>query len=204
LALIRNAYSKLARFLNILMRDYQPDFNSQRIAKLIDFEYEQGLPRKSVLEIPSYRKIDEVFAIGQYKPNDIMKNYTQQCTQSNPDKYLSIKNDVNDIIKPNWDKLQIYYFLMDDKIYFLPEPEDNNFYIQAELLYLPDVISFNWDTEIPMTQEYLDMLIKIAAMEGMQDIARIDKVQIYSSEIYEEFKILGQYASLMKEQEGVK
>ncbi|HUV84396.1 MAG TPA: hypothetical protein VMV86_01740 [Methanosarcinales archaeon] len=198
---ITRAYSKLSRMLKILMRDYQPEFNKRRKITIPD------LPDAftNTLEISSSIKVEEVFVtykIGSAAPKTAPVAYMEAS------KYLSNKYGVNDVKGTSFADAKFKYTVMvnDNKtnLIFLPEATKTNVYTKVEYLEVPNFEIVNWEDEIPITSDYIDLLIDLAAIQGMQDIARADKAQLIERSIDKDWQILGQYGTYMKQTEGVK
>jgi hypothetical protein len=96
---------------------------------------------------------------------------------------------------------------MNKKLYFLPESGKYNnvdyTYQGYYMTKLGNLAELTLDSEVYITNNYLDLLILFGAYEGMMDIARADKVQLYGQEIAGQLQILSQYAQLEKQSEGI-
>lgn len=197
---LRNGYSRLSRLLRILMRDYQPDFNKQR--KI--YKYENPDTAMFSFSIPAYISIDDVFLTVKYQASDkSYKTVTKQCAYISSTSYLSKKYGVNQVSVPSYEGDQYFYTIIDNKITFLPDSKTGQV-VSFEMIYLPDLVKWEDNEEVPITREYLDLLLDLACVFGMQDIARGDKVQLIESSVFENLKILGQWATYRKNTEGVK
>lgn len=118
-----------------------------------------------------------------------------------PDKYLSVKNGNNDQYTPSVSK--VFYTFFNDLIYLLPRFSSNtNKYTQIELTYKKDAPTLNRESEIPMSREYVDILVVMAANEAMQDIARGDKVNLYTGDLSGQLAILKGYSDKIEAREG--
>jgi hypothetical protein len=197
---LRNGWSRLSRLLRVLMRDYQPEFNKQRAI----YSVENLEKQKWSFSLPPYIQIDEVFLTASYteagKTGLVTK--TKQCSKFPATTFLSKKNGVNDVSIPRWEDEQYYYTVINNEIVFLPQ--GSNGQIKSfEMVYLPDIVKWEDDSEIPITREYLDLLLDLSAIFGMQDIARLDKVNTITASAYDNLKILAQWATARKASEGV-
>lgn len=125
-----------------------------------------------------------------------------KATHIDSDKYLSVKNKENAQYTPSM--TSPYYAFLDNAIYLLPttagKPEE--MYTGISLTYKQDAIKFTETTVVPIPNEYIDLLIVTAANEGMQDLARQDKVQLYSGDINNQLSILKGFADLQQSQQG--
>ena len=186
------------------MRDYQPDFNNQ--LKVVGVPLSGG----DIFQIPDdldYIKIHEVSVSGKHKKTSggNLIPYNVMAIPIDSDKYLSVATGVNTILTPNTTDPKIYYTIINNWFYFLPMPSALTLtLVHMRLLFLPDLEKLDFDDDIPITREYLDLLIELAASMGMADIARTDKVNLFRNSVYTDLEILAQYSALQKQQEGVK
>ena len=209
---ITRAYSKLTRLLKILMRDYQPEFNKTREVKNYSMVGHEGdvATYVSQKEIDPVSEISEVFVHYKLKGDSVTK--IKPAAYMEPTKYLSNKYNVNDIKGTSFEDGKFKYTIMSNIassnpiLYLLPLIDYNSgtYYKEIELLYNPDLLSLNWESSLPITNQYVDLLIDLAAIQGMQDIGRADKAQLIERSLSSEWQILGQYGSYMKQTEGVK
>jgi len=202
---ITRAYSKLTRMSRILMRDYQPEFNKMREVSTNNID--KG---ESEVKLRSLIKLDEVFVNVTYKDGGDSKTAIKPCSYMEPSKYLSNKYDVNETKATSFSDLKFKYTLMAVNyskfitVMLLPLADADNYYTSIEAVVVPDLYPMSWESEVPLTSEYSDILINLAAIQGMQDIARADKAQLIERDIDKDWQILGQYGSYMKQTEGVK
>lgn len=204
---ISRAYSKLTRMLKILMRDYQPEFNKRRNVNGVNLAgIPPGVTHFAIIE--NNNRIEEVYVTYKYTENGVLKEKKVAATYMEPSKYLSTKYDPNDVKTTSFPDGKIKYTLMivgsDWTINLLPVPNESNYYTYIEYLEVPDFIIDSWEKDVPITGDYIDLLIDLAAIQGMQDIARADKAQLISQSIQTDWQILGQYGTYMKQTEGVK
>lgn len=154
---------------------------------------------KSQFDLPSFIDVDEVYVT--YRHNN--KTYSNiPAMKLAEDRYLDALNKQNDITEPSFADKQIYYSLIDDKLTLLPQATTTDYYTNIQVLYIEDFESFNQNTDIPITREFKDLLITLAATEAMIDIARGDKVQLMKVETNDNFRLLGAYATDRKNREG--
>lgn len=119
-----------------------------------------------------------------------------------PDKYLSVKNGESTDYTPSISKKKVFYTFFANKLYLLPESPATYHYSKIYVTFKKDAPSFTIDSTIPITNEYIDLLITFAANEGMQDIARGDKVNIYTGDLSGQLAILKGYADKSEAKEG--
>lgn len=203
---ISRAYSKLTRLLKILMRDYQPEFNKRREVKVITLDPQNK--SNDIIPIDTNVKVEELYVTYEYTDGTNKKTKTVSATYMEPSKYLTNKYDPNDVKDTSFTDGKIKFtVMMSDNvstIYLLPKYGTAGKYIKLEYLELPNFIIKDWEAEVPITGDYIDLLIDLAAIQGMQDIARADKAQLIERSIQADWQILGQYGTYMKQTEGVK
>lgn len=208
---ISRAYSKLTRLLKILMRDYQPNFNKTRRMDYFYFPAKMSTLTLWDDEHEVYvTEVEELYIHYTLKGDSTV--HIAPASYMEPSRYLSNKYDANDTKSTSFIEGKFKYTVMSNVIlgkpvlYMLPIPSeaDGHYYQRAEVLYKPDVVKVDWNTYLPITSQYTDLLIDLAAIQGMQDIARADKAQLIERSIAQDWQILGQYGTYMKQTEGVK
>lgn len=155
---------------------------------------------KSQFDMPSFVSVDEVYISYKIGNKTISK---VQASELNEGRYLSTLMGVNVIKEPSFDKKQIYYSLLDGKLTLLPEATQQDYYTEIKVLFIEDFDTFTNKTDIPITREYKDLLITLAAQEAMTDIGRGDKVNLMKGEANDNFRLFAAYATDRKNREGV-
>lgn len=200
---ISRAYSKLMRMLKILMRDYQPEFNKRR--KVTEIEIDGTTHTIPIPNDENFVKVEEVYVSYEY--GSPKKVAVVPATYMEPSKYLTNKYDPNDVKGNSFEDGKIKYTVTiwgnTQMIQLLPIPTTTAHYTKIEVLNIPDFKITNWGDNVPIAGDYIDLLIDLAAIQGMQDIARADKAQLISQSIQADWQILGQYGTYMKQTEGV-
>ncbi len=198
LSYLKSAYIRLLRMLNVLMDNYSPDFikSYKYISKELSGEEAKGRKIKLVEEenfiIASnisemYVKVDDKNINVKYK---------------NPSEYLRLKYNDNTTYSPSIEKENVYYTVIDNAIYLLPEFE-TEMYESIEVVYKNIKANFNsYDDEIELSEDYKDLLLEIAANFGMMDLGRNDKFQIYTSDINNQLGLVGSYIKVLQSKEG--
>lgn len=155
---------------------------------------------KSQFSMPPFIEVDEVYVSYIYKN----KTYSNiPASKLNENRYLDALMQQNTQKEPSFEKKQIYYSLLDGKLTLLPEATTVNYYTEVKALFIEDFSEFqNKDTDIPITREYKDLLITLAATEAMIDLGRTDKVNLMKAEANDSFRLLGAYATDRKNREG--
>lgn len=198
---IERAYARLKRILPKLMLKESPLFTRIPTYEKIEFKSDETTQKKGTYIVTTKPIIDiyELYAI--------INNVSYPASAIKFENYISIKNGKNSMYNPNFETKEIYYLIVNEKIHLLPQ--EDNAYQGIEILYASDLDHItDTDTETLMSKEinipteYIDLLLMIAANEGMQDIARQDKVQLYTSDIIGQLNILTQYAGYQKQKDG--
>jgi len=204
------AYSRLIRTLPKLMTSNTPLFaNSFDLLEmeLTDAEHKKGngiILKKNDYSI-SFEKLEELFIVvakvgaGEAKTGTY---YNGGATFIQPDKYYSVLNGKNSSYAASVETKKFYYTYLSNKIYLLPILTSGHYYSKLSTTYKEDAPVLTWDTELPIMNQYVDLLIVMAANEGMQDLARQDKVGLYSNDIMGQLNILQGYAARKEQQEG--
>jgi len=200
---LTRGYARLVRMLNRLMRKEAPLFAQNKLF------HEQSITSSSVeLKIGDtpivIEKLDEVYTSIKKNNTEI---YSGLATYIEPNGYIAVKEGVNEHYTPIIDgaNSKIYYTILDNKISLLPilsSESDEGVYDTISAVFRSDVITFDINDSLAIPNEYIDLLISLAAMEGMQDIARSDKVSLYSADINNQLSILKGYADLIESKKG--
>lgn len=200
---LERAYGRLLRTLPKLMRAKTPLFaQSRQVASktLTETTEKSGTNINLIDSDKNNIVIDEVTELYTTSTGE-GKTHTKKATFIDSDKYLSVLNGENTLYTPSVDKP--YYTFLDNAIYLLPVfPNDDFIYSKISLVFKQDSIKFTETTVVPIPNEYVDLLIINAANEGMQDLARADKVQLYTGDINNQLSILKGFADLEESKEG--
>jgi len=171
-------------------------------------------------ELVPYQKIHQL-RITTKKKLAPTSTITAFATYVDPESYLSGKFGNKDMYKPT--PQTPYWTLLSNSIFLLPlyynaqkstpiPGEVETFYFEdyeynaIELVFTDDAPQFkdaDLKDNIPVNGSYVDLLVGIAAYEAMQDIARIDKTNLYKGDINDQLTILGGFAQEGKSKEGV-
>ena len=199
---LRRGYARLLRNLRILMREFAPTFANSRevIEQEIDDDTQKsgvGIELKRDTTVITVEKIDELFVTTTATSTEASPI---QATYISPDKYLSVKNQGNDM----YDTTKgIFYTILSNKIYLLPILTiTTKFYSKVDAMILEDAITFDKDDTLSIPNDYVDLFITMAASEAMQDIARSDKVSLYANDINNQLSMLKAYADLKQQLKG--
>lgn len=199
---LSRAYGRLLRNLEKLSREYQPQFSKQiEPFDIILKTPEEKMGAKIGPLNESIRKIIEMYVyISDAEAFVDGKDTPFPVTFIEDDKYLSVKNGKNTLYLPDYKKRKFYYTLMGGAIFLLPL--EGNGYTTITTVAQLDVPQLNITSVINMSNDYRDILIVMAANEGMQDLARADKVQLYTRDIQNELQILGINTQKQEKDEG--
>lgn len=207
---LERAYSRLSRILPKLMGKETPMFASVKsfVTQAITSDTEVRGDAIKVKENGKEVLVEEVeelyVKVVNIKGTSRDTNDTEKTVKAihiSCDKYISVKNGENDQYTPATDK--VYYTFLDNSIYLLPRFETNTFkYSELQIVYKKDSPSFTMESLVPITNEYADILIVMAANEAMQDIARGDKVSLYTGDLSGQLAILKGYSDKIEAREG--
>jgi len=111
------------------------------------------------------------------------------------EEYLTSKYNKNSSITPSG--TNIFYTIIGSNIKLLPE-STYSYHIIAKTS--PGTI-YN-DSDINLPNQFQDLLLTLAALEGMQDLAAQDKVAIYQGELNYHLQALAGYAQILEQREG--
>lgn len=209
---LERAYSRLIRMLKHMMREYAPLFVNTKeyvIQTISNAEQKKGngieiydtANQAIVLD-----KINELYVTTKsISTNEIqtadrsVKTNTYKASYIVPENYLSIKNDKNNLYNQ---KTTYFFTFLNNKLYLLPILNNTLIYSQIDVVLSKDIVNIDIDSELPIPNEYVDILIVLAASEGMQDIARQDKVQLYNNDVTGQLAILKGYADFKQVERG--
>jgi hypothetical protein len=195
---ISRAYGRLIRTLKHLMGNYSPSFaNTTNYVKEqlnVNSEY-WGYFNFDTKKI-YIEKVLESYIIYEDKKYPIIN------IENN--KWLSTVNGKNDLHTPNFNKGIIYGTIMNNTYYVVPlyDPGMPHY---VEMLYNGSPKYFDkddLDTPVNISSEYLDMLLTLAAAEGMADAARTDKFQMFVSDFNNQITSIAGYINLQIQLEG--
>jgi len=196
-------YARLVRMLYKLMRNNAPLFAKQK-------KYHTQIITSSVFDliiddaIVVIDTVDELFVKVEKKGSLVYKGL---ATYIQPDGYIAVREGINDHYIPtiNGNDSSIFYTKLDNKIYLLPvlnNVETENHYTEISTVFKSDAENFTINDSLAIPNEYVDLLISLAASEGMQDIARTDKVNLYAGDVANQMSILKNYSDTIEAKRG--
>lgn len=191
---LTRAYGRLHRILEKATREYQPLFVRMRKHTVIELVDDQKRGWRIEFK-DTVRKIDELYV-------ECTNNKIYQCAYVDEQNYITATLGLNELYYPNYDKGKIFYSYFRNAVQLIPQKD--NGYSKLHIVYQIDIPELNIDSTIEISNDYRDLLIVMAAKEGMEDIARSDKVQLYRADINEQLQLLGLAASLEERNEGAK
>jgi hypothetical protein len=203
---ISRAYGKLLRIVTKLMDGNLPFWAKQKVLHSINGVQYDG---KDIDLGLSVREIESVFVSYNAgtlpsKPN-ILVCTNVQATYKRPEEYLNILHGVNTITTPSFVDKKIFFTFLNNSLQLLPIHSilnNENHYYAVQYICLPDTAVYGIDDKLPITYDYLDILINLAAIEGSMDIANQVKYQLYQSEVNGQLQILSQYSQIEKQEKG--
>jgi len=188
---ISRSYGKLIRILSMAMRKYKPGFVLP--LELFNLKADKEETIKSPVPFKtSFISIEEV----------IVKVGTKRIIASNldPKNYNQAKYGLNEINKPDITKDSVFYSVINNKLYLLPE---DGKYTEVNAMAIADLPSeLTVDTELPIDKIYADLLITLAAIEAMNDLPHPQKVSLYRQELLDQISVITAYTNLMERREG--
>lgn len=208
---LSRAYGRLLRNLEKLARDYQPHFSKQIEPVTLKLSKDNEMLGNAISPVPvtgSIRRVVEMYvrlnntlvSSERGAEKSTQPSAWHLVTNVNEDIYLSVKNGKNDLYTPSYDTKAFFYTVMGGLIYLLPEKAKG--YSELSMVCQVDVVQLDLKSVINMSNDYRDLLIVMAANEGMQDLARADKVALYSRDIQNELQILGISTQKFEKDEG--
>lgn len=229
LGYIRRSYGKLNRVLKSLMRNEAPEFTkSVDYIRYPITGYQEGSGvGKNEYDLEAFTDIIDVYAFvkhgstintgddnilqieGKLSGNSSGNNIVVlKADRIAPHEFLNVLMKKNDLRTPSFENNQIYYTVLNKKIVFLPNATNSMLGLQYQyqgyyMTKSTEVVDLQLTDDIYITNDYKDLLITFSAYEGMMDIARQDKVQLYGQEINSQLQILSQFAQLEKREEGI-
>lgn len=205
------AYGRLLRVLEKLAREYQPLFSKMKAHAVIALKGDETRgwriePKiwdeheKGKYTLIAIRKIDELYVELNRKVNGF--NEIVQAIYVNEDSYITTILGKNEMYIPDYDKGKIFYSYFSGGIQLMPQKV--NGYVNLHMVYQKDVPEVTMESVLEVSNDYRDLLITMAAKEGMEDIARSDKVQLYTRDIDSQLQILGIATAKAEGEEGAK
>ncbi len=113
-------------------------------------------------------------------------------------------NGSNTEYTPSVKDEQYFYTFLSGGIYLLPvlSNTEADLYKKVTIVCKKDSEKFTESTIVPIPYEYNDLLIEMAAYEGMRDLGRQDKAGLYNQSINNELSILKGFADTKESNEG--
>ena len=202
---LQRAYSKVKRTLRKLMRNYCPEFAKASEYIYINLNGKDRLGKGILITDEKNNPviIDEIKELFAYVEKEREPIISMPCERITSDKYLSVKNKINNYYTPSFVDKRIYYALLNNRIYLLPEGNKEIEYTALEIVLSKDSdLFYSVEEEVNIPNDYVDLLIVFAASEGMQDLGRSDKFQLYFADLNNYLVILKNYADLIEQKEG--
>ena len=190
---ISRSYGKLIRILSMAMRKYKPGF----VLPLEPFDLVAGKGESITSPVPfktPFISMEEV----------IIKTGSKRIVASSldPKNYNQAKYGLNEVNKPDISKDSVFYSVINNKLYLLPE---DGKYTEVNAMGVADLPpELTVDTELPIDKVYADLLITLAAIEAMNDLPHPQKVQLYRQELLDQISVITAYTNLMERREGEK
>ena len=192
---LKRAYGKMLRLLDLSMRNYKPEFASPTV--IFEKDLDKVEIDKGITFSTRFRKIHEI--VVKYFIGD--EGTWLQFTHLDPNHYLKAKYGLDEVNKPSLEegKENVFYSIIDNKIYLLPESSG---YKEINAIGIADFDEFAINGNLPITNDYVDLFISLAAAEAMSDLPHPQKVQLYRQEIVDQVSVLAAYTAIKERREG--
>jgi len=197
LVYLANAIGRVYRVLPSIMRVYAPLFTSTLFKHDQDSTTSEEIILKNGDIRLSLENVKEVFI--SYKRDG--KVTTSKATLIEPEHYLSILHDESSAYDPSIENKNIYYTFLNHSIYVLPK-YDKGIYVNISVIMSEDAPELSESSELKIPRKYKDVILTYAALEGMEDLGRTDKVQLYTGDINNQLSILKSFADFKTMKEG--
>ncbi len=198
---LSRAYGRIIRTLKHLMGSYSPQFADTLSYKVVNLTSQPDKGWFSVDFNTMKVYLDKVTESYLIIEND--KEVIKAPIINIPNiKWLSTINGENDLQKPDATKKIIYGTIIQNRYLITPLIKNAD---KVEMLYYssPEYFdSTNLDQNVNITAEYLDLLLGMAASEGMADAARSDKFQMFIADINNQITAINNYITLQLQLEG--
>jgi len=191
---ISRSYGKLIRILSMAMRKYKPGFVLP--LEPFDTKYDGKQFTNPVSFTNSFIEIEEVVVRINDKTTRVL------ASKLDPKNYNQVKYGLDPINQPSFEKKNIFYSVINNKLYLLPESGN---YLEVNAMGVADLpLEITGDTELPIDKVYADLLITLAAIEAMNDLPHPQKVTLYRQELLDQISVITAYTNLMERREGEK
>ena len=196
---ISRSYGKLVRILSMAMRKYKPGFVLPLEPFNKKYEGESGTEKFAnpvIFKDKPFIEMEEVIV----RIND-SKTWVL-ASKLDPKNYNQTKYGLDEVNKPDFAKKNIFYSVINNKLYLLPETGK---YLEIDAMGVSDLpLELTQDTELPIDKVYADLLITLAAIEAMNDLPNPQKVGLYRQELLDHISVITAYTNLMERREGEK
>lgn len=195
---ISRSYGKLIRILSMAMRKYKPSFVLPLEPFDKKYDSDQGTEKfaNPVVFDKPFIEIEEVVVRINDKTTRVL------ASKLDPKNYTQTKYGLDTTNKPDFEKKNIFYSVINNKLYLLP---GSGMYLEVNAMGVADLPSeIIPETELPIDKVYADLLITLAAIEAMNDLPHPQKVQLYRQELLDQISVITAYTNLMERREGEK
>lgn len=207
---INQGISKLYMYLLNLKREHRPKFVEVRAVEELNLAandgkiYLDGAVQKKNGDIVNlfFKDINEIFIT--YNSIDLLNEVKVKAEKVASEFYASIYHGHNTQYKPSFKDKRIYWTLIGNVIYLLPQSSNtaNHYYKEIMLVYTPDIANFAYGDGNYITQDYYLMTLILSAMEAMVDLNNQVKFQLLTAELTSLFQLLGQVTQLEEAKDG--
>lgn len=201
---LERALGRLNRILKTIMGDAAPRFATNLRYFSADIPNNGSDGRDIVLK----ESTNEIVPIKILTLYPTISGRSELCKANyiKPEQYVDTKNGLNtDYLVTEADAVKkgsTYYTILNGKINLLPILKDAK-YTAIEMIYQGDTVgNLTEDSDVEVFNEYKDLLLGMAAKEGMMDLGRTDKVSLYTSDINNELSALNIHAQVEQKNAG--
>lgn len=196
---ISRSYGKLIRILSMAMRKYKPGFVLPLEPFDKKYDGDQGTEKFSnpvEFKDKPFIEIEEVVVRINDKTTRVL------ASKLDPKNYNQAKYGLDTINQPSFEKKNIFYSVINNKLYLLPETGK---YLEINAMGVADLpTEITSETQLPIDKVYADLLITLAAIEAMNDLPHPQKVGLYRQELLDQISVITAYTNLMERREGEK
>lgn len=187
---VSRAYGKLIRILSMAMRKYKPGF----VLPLVPMESKAGDSSSTPTLNKPFIELEEVIVTLSDGKEKVV------ASKLDPRNYNQTRFGLNTINKPSLEKKNIFFCVINQKLYLLPEVAKYGIVYAMGVEDLPSELTL--DYELPLDRTYADLLVTLAAIEAMNDLPNPQKVGLYRQELLDQISVITAYSNLMERREG--
>lgn len=182
-AYLERGYAKLTRLLSSVMRTQKPLFAYNLTDKTAETSPKGIIGASGILSVKNL-----------YVKSSRDKEWVKP-QKINPEDFIEALYQKGGVHTPS--ASNVVYTVLGSEIRLLPETT-YSYHLLAEW----NTVTLTMETDLNIPHQYIDLLLTIASLEGMQDLGAQDKVGIYQGELNYHLQVLGQYSTILEQREG--